>query len=94
MTQEAPVQDQSRVAKRYREGYVLKDKMDKTIIVEITRIIQHKKFGKVVRQKIRYAVHDEKNEARNGDKVRIAESRPLSKRKRWRLVKVLESKGA
>ena len=74
---------------RVREGIVLSDKMQKTIVVEITRLIEHPQFKKVVKSKVKYAVHDEKNEAKIGDKVRIIETRPLSKRKRWRLVKVL-----
>lgn len=75
--------------KRYREGVVVKNKMNKTVIVEITRLTQHAQFKKVIRRKIRYAVHDEKNESKAGDKVRILQTRPLSKTKRWTLIKVL-----
>ena len=75
--------------KRVREGVVLSDKMQKTIIVEVTRLMEHSKFKKILRRKVKYAVHDEKNEAKSGDKVRIVETRPISKSKRWRLVKVL-----
>ncbi|MBN1688898.1 MAG: 30S ribosomal protein S17 [Candidatus Omnitrophica bacterium] len=74
---------------RTREGFVVSDKRDKTISVEVTRLMQHPQFKKVIRRKIKYAVHDEKNEAKLGDKVQIVETRPLSKTKRWRLVKVL-----
>lgn len=74
---------------RVREGVVLSDKMNKTIVVEVTRLMQHPKFKKVVRRKVKYAVHDEKNEAKTGNTVQIAETRPLSKTKRWRLVKVV-----
>ena len=74
---------------RTREGVVLSDKMQKTIIVEVTRLVQHPQFKKVVRRKVKYAVHDEKNEAKAGNKVRIVQTRPLSKTKRWRLVEVL-----
>ncbi|MBU3758413.1 MAG: 30S ribosomal protein S17 [Candidatus Omnitrophica bacterium] len=63
--------------------------MNKTVIVEITRLTQHAQFKKVIRRKIRYAVHDEKNESKAGDKVRILQTRPLSKTKRWTLIKVL-----
>ncbi len=63
--------------------------MQKTIIVQVTRFVEHPKFKKIVRSKVKYAVHDEKNEAKAGNKVRIAETRPLSKTKRWKLVKVL-----
>ena len=76
-------------SKRVREGTVLSDKMDKTIIVQITRVMQHSRFKKVIRRKIKYAAHDEKNEAKTGDNVRIEEMMPLSKTKRWKLVKVL-----
>lgn len=76
-------------AGRVREGYVVSNKMQKTIIVAVTRIMQHAEFKKIVRNKIKYVAHDEKNEAKVGDKVRIAESRPLSRTKRWKLVKVL-----
>ena len=72
-----------------REGVVISDKMQKTIVVEVTRLMQHPKFKKVVRRKVKYAAHDEKGEAKMGNKVQIAQTRPLSKTKRWRLVKVL-----
>ncbi len=74
---------------RSREGVVLSNKMQKTIIVEVTRLIEHPQFKKVVKSKVKYAAHDEKNQAKIGDKVRIQETRALSKTKRWRLVKVL-----
>ena len=85
MNPETPTTQHQRV----REGVVLSDKMQKTIVVEVTRLVPHPKFRKVVRRKVKYAVHDEKNEAKTGDKVRIVETRPLSKSKHWRLVKVL-----
>lgn len=74
---------------RTREGIVLSNKMQKTLIVEITRLVEHPEFKKIVKSKVKYAVHDEKNEAKIGDKVQIQETRPLSKTKRWRLVRVL-----
>ena len=74
---------------RTREGMVVSNKMQKTIIVEVTRLTEHPQFKKIIKRKVRYAAHDEKNEAKAGDKVRIQETRPLSKTKRWRLVKVL-----
>lgn len=76
-------------SRRIREGIVISDKMNKTIIVEVTRLIQHPQFKKVVRRRVKYAAHDEKNEAKLGSKVRIEETKPLSKTKRWRLVKVI-----
>ncbi|HLD50682.1 MAG TPA: 30S ribosomal protein S17 [bacterium] len=75
--------------KRTREGVVLSNKMNKTLIVEVTRLVSHAQFKKVIKSKVKYAVHDEKNEAKIGDKIRIEETRPLSKTKRWRLVQVL-----
>ncbi|MDP3921490.1 MAG: 30S ribosomal protein S17 [Candidatus Omnitrophota bacterium] len=71
------------------EGTVVKDKMNKTIVVEVTRLMRHATYQKTVRRKIKYAVHDETNQAKTGNKVRIAETRPLSKTKRWRLVEVM-----
>ena len=74
---------------RSREGVVVSNKMQKTIIVEVTRLVEHPQFQKVIKRKIRYAVHDEDNKAKVGDKVKIQETRPLSKTKRWRLVQVI-----
>lgn len=76
--------------KRFREGIVLSDKSDKTITVQVTRIVKHSKYEKVVRNRIKYTVHDENNAAKEGDKVRIRQTRPLSKTKRWTLVEVLK----
>ena len=76
---------------RSLEGLVVSDKMDKTITVEVTRLMKHPKFKKVVRRKIKYKAHDAQNEAKSGDKVEISESRALSKTKRWKLVKVIGS---
>ena len=75
--------------RREREGYVLSDKMQKTIIVEVTRLTEHPQFKKTIKRKVKYAVHDEKKEAKAGDHVGIVETRPLSKTKRWCLIKVL-----
>ncbi|MBI3316837.1 MAG: 30S ribosomal protein S17 [Candidatus Omnitrophica bacterium] len=76
---------------RVREGVVLSDKMEKTIIVEVTRLTEHPQFKKIISRKVKYAAHDEKREAKAGQKVQIMETRPISKTKRWRLVKVLGS---
>lgn len=70
-------------------GHVTSDKMDKTRRVEIRRLVMHPKYGKYVRQKSVCIVHDENNESKLGDVVEIIESRPLSKTKRWRFVKVV-----
>ena len=71
------------------KGTVHRDKMQKSITVNVERRYKHRKYGKYVVQTTRYAVHDEANEARLGDTVEIAETRPLSKSKRWRLLRVL-----
>ena len=78
-------------SKRVREGVVTSSKMNKTIVVLVTRLLQHPKFNKVIKRHIKYAAHDEKNEAKEGDRVQIVETRPISKTKRWRLVKVIKS---
>lgn len=76
--------------RRVREGLVLSDKMNKTIIVGVTRVFQHPQFKKIIKRTVKYSVHDEKNEAKTGNRVQIVETKPLSKTKRWTLVKVLE----
>ena len=83
------VVQQDRGARRVREGVVISDKMNKTIVVEITRTTRHPVYEKIIKLKSKATVHDEKSEAKTGDKVRIQESRPISKRKRWRLVEVV-----
>ena len=70
-------------------GKVTSAKMEKTIVVEIIRLVQHPKYRRVVRIAKRFYAHDEKSEAKVGDRVRIEETRPLSKTKRWRLVEVV-----
>ena len=77
--------------KRVREGVVVSSKMNKTIIVLVTRLLKHSKFNKIIKRHIKYSAHDEKNEAKEGNRVQIVETRPISKTKRWRLVKVLPS---
>jgi small subunit ribosomal protein S17 len=76
--------------RKTREGVVVSDRMQKTIVVEVHRRVQHPQYGKFVRARKRFKVHDESNECRVGDRVRIAETRPLSRDKRWRLLAVLE----
>ena len=67
-------------------GKVVSDKMEKTIVVSIERLVKHATYGKYVRRRNKFKVHDEKNEAKVGDVVRFMETRPLSKDKRWRLL--------
>ncbi|MDP2897352.1 MAG: 30S ribosomal protein S17 [bacterium] len=84
-------QTATRQRRKEQKGVVLKAKMHKTIVVEVESRFRHPKYGKVVKRIKKYYVHDEKSEAKAGDFVRIMETRPLSKLKRWRLVEVLRS---
>ena len=79
-----------RTARKVREGYVVSDKMDKTVVVSVEDRVKHRLYGKVLRQSVRLKAHDEENTAGVGDRVRIMETRPLSATKRWRLVEILE----
>jgi small subunit ribosomal protein S17 len=76
--------------RKTRSGIVVSADMDKTIVVSIRRLLKHPIFGKTIRKSKKLYVHDEKNQAGEGDKVEVMETRPLSKTKRWRLVKILE----
>lgn len=80
----------SRGARKIREGIVVSDKMDKTVVVKIESRIKHPLYGKVMTKSEKLKAHDEANEAGIGDRVRVAETRPTSATKRWRLVEVLE----
>ena len=77
--------------KRILQGVVVSDKNDKTVVVEVERRYAHPKYGKFVRTHKKYHAHDETNEASVGDVVEIASTRPLSKLKRWRLVRIVEA---
>jgi small subunit ribosomal protein S17 len=79
-----------RSRRKTRVGRVVSDKMTKSIVVRTEAQKAHRYYGKITARSTRYMVHDEKNEAKTGDLVRIAETRPLSARKRWRLVEILE----
>jgi len=79
----------SRGQRKTRVGSVVSDRMDKTIIVNIERRFAHPLYGKQVTRHKKYYAHDQENEARMGDVVRIVETRPLSKKKRWRLVEIV-----
>ena len=76
--------------KRTLVGVVVSDKMDKTVVVEVTRLVKHPLYKKYIRRKKRYMAHDERNEYQVGDRVQIIESRPLSRRKRWRVRALIE----
>ncbi len=75
---------------RLRQGTVIKDKMDKTVIVEVVRQVRHHKYNKYLKRRVRYPAHDEKNECGVGDVVVLEETRPMSKSKRWRVKSVAQ----
>ena len=79
-----------RALRKTRTGKVVSDKMDKTIVVAIEDHVKHPLYGKIVKRTYKLKAHDENNECRIGDKVKVMETRPLSKDKRWRLVEVIE----
>jgi small subunit ribosomal protein S17 len=83
--------DESRAnPRKVREGIVVSDKMDSTLVVAVNERVRHARYGKTVQRTKKLYVHDEKNEAKVGDKVRVQETRPLSKLKRWRLTEIVE----
>ncbi|HIZ77289.1 MAG TPA: 30S ribosomal protein S17 [Firmicutes bacterium] len=79
-----------RNGRKVRIGQVVSDKMDKTIVVRVETKIRHPLYGKIVKTSKKYKAHDENNEARVGDMIKMMETRPLSKDKRWRLVEIVE----
>ncbi len=81
---------QQRASRKVRLGRVVSDKMDKTVVVQVTDLKSHPLYKKVIQHRVRFKVHDEGNECKIGDLVRIMEIRPLSKDKRWRVVEVVE----
>jgi small subunit ribosomal protein S17 len=76
--------------RKVRTGRVVSDRMDKTLVVVIERLVKHARYGRYVRRRSKFKVHDEKNECRIGDVIRFTETRPMSADKRWRLVEVVE----
>lgn len=80
----------NRTARKVRIGLVVSDKMDKTVVVKIDRRMPHPQYGKMVTRTSKLKAHDEENSAKLGDTVRIMETRPLSKDKRWRVVEIVE----
>ena len=76
--------------RKVREGIVVSDAMDKTVVVGVVERVRHPRYAKIVQRTKRVHAHDEANDVRKGDRVRIAETRPLSRLKRWRVVEVLE----
>ncbi|MEE8179723.1 MAG: 30S ribosomal protein S17 [bacterium] len=80
---------EGRAKRKIRIGKVVSDKMEKTRIVAVERLFRHSRYQKVIKRRKKFMVDDPKNESHIGDKVRIAETRPLSKRKRWRVLEIL-----
>src|SRR3712207_2264710 len=95
----APTQNQTpertapQTRRKVKVGRVVSDKMDKTIVVSVARLSRHRLYKRVIRLTTKFKAHDERNEARVGDTVRIEESRPISATKRWRLVEVVQRGG-
>ncbi len=81
---------EERNLRKTRVGTVVSDKMDKTIVVAIEDNVSHPLYKKIIKRTVKFKAHDEKNEAKAGDRVKIMETRPLSKDKRWRLVEIVE----
>ena len=89
-TEGAAVAAKSRGYRKTREGLVVSDKMDKTVVVEVEDRVKHPKYGKVIRRTKRYKAHDAENACGVGDRVLLTETRPLSATKRWRVSQVIE----
>ena len=85
------IKKKKRGRRKTKTGIVISNRMNKTIIVKVERLVKHPRYGKYVRRWTKFWAHDEDNIANEGDKVLIAETRPLSKNKRWRLVSILEA---
>ena len=82
--------DTPRPNRKVREGTVVSSKMDKTVVVAVTDRVRHRRYGKTLQRTRKFYAHDDQNTARTGDVVRIVETRPLSKLKRWRLAEVIQ----
>ena len=89
-TEGAAVAATSRGYRKTREGLVVSDKMDKTVVVEVEDRVKHPKYGKVIRRTKRYKAHDAENACGVGDRVLLTETRPLSATKRWRVSQIIE----
>jgi small subunit ribosomal protein S17 len=90
MSDETSTSASERTVRKQREGVVVSDSMDKTVIVAVIERVRHPKYNKFVLQTKRLYAHDETNDVNVGDKVRVMETRPLSKTKRWRVAEILE----
>jgi len=81
---------ETRGNRKVREGLVVSDKMDKTVVVAVEDRVKHRLYGKIIRRTTKYKAHDEQNSCGVGDRVRLMETRPLSATKRWRVTEILE----
>lgn len=90
MTETTTKTGEARASRKVRVGKVVSDKMDKTIVVAIENLIRHRLYGKTLKRTNKFKVHDELNQAGVGDTVEIMETRPLSREKRWRVVRIVE----
>lgn len=81
---------EERGRRKVRTGVVVSDQMDKTVMVRIDRQVRHPQYGKTVRRSAKLVAHDDQNDAHTGDTVRVVETRPLSKTKRWRVLEIVE----
>jgi small subunit ribosomal protein S17 len=90
MTEMADETTVERKRRKVREGIVVSTKMDKTVVVSVVDRVQHSRYRKTLQRTTKLYAHDDANDVREGDRVRVAETRPLSKQKRWRVVEVLE----
>ncbi len=84
------MENEKRASRKTRVGMVISDKMDKTIVVAIADRVKHPLYKKIVKRTYKLKAHDEQNQCRVGDKVKVMETRPLSKDKRWRLMEIIE----
>jgi len=82
-------QTEKRGRRKVRVGHVVSNKMEKTAVVAVTRLVRHPLYGRFVKKTTKFKVHDESNQCQIGDTVRIVETRPLSKDKRWRLIEII-----
>lgn len=80
----------TRNRRKVREGVVISDKMDKTVVVRVSTLVEHPLYKRIIKRSSKFKAHDENNDCRIGDKVRIMETRPLSKDKCWRVVEITE----
>ncbi len=84
------MEEPKRGLRKTRVGIVVKDRMDKTVLVQVERMVMHARYKKYVRRRAKYMAHDERGDYRVGDRVEIMETRPLSRHKRWRILRLIE----